>query len=108
VRCLRPFLYLYNGSNMDQVSIIIFANVRVIISESSPKISQSEPVASVVKDKVSLRNNKIIFKGKAPLNVYTGQNPRWHVVLKKTSQMRIICTQTRRDLSACFSKKQSL
>jgi hypothetical protein len=27
-----------------------------------------------------------------PLNVYTGQNQRWHVVSIKTSQMRIICT----------------
>jgi hypothetical protein len=37
------------------------------------------------------------------LNAYTGQNPRQlHVVLKKTSQRRTICTQTRRDLSACL------
>jgi hypothetical protein len=28
-----------------------------------------------------------------PLNVYTGQNPRRHVVLTKADQMRTICTQ---------------
>jgi hypothetical protein len=37
------------------------------------------------------------------LNVYTRQNPRRYVVLKKTSQMRTICTQTGRNLSVYLS-----
>ncbi len=37
------------------------------------------------------------------LNVYTGQNPRRHVVLKNTSQMRTICTQFGRNLSVYLS-----
>jgi hypothetical protein len=37
-----------------------------------------------------------------PLNVYTRQNPRRHVVLKETSQMRSICTQIGTNLSACL------
>ncbi len=43
------------------------------------------------------------------LNVYTRQNPRRHVVLKETSQMRTICTQIGMNLSAClFSLRQIL
>jgi hypothetical protein len=41
--------------------------------------------------------------GFTPLNVYTGQNPRRHVVLKNTSQMRTICTQFGRNLSVYLS-----
>ncbi len=37
------------------------------------------------------------------LNVYTGQNPRRHVDLKNTSQMRTICTQFGRNLSVYLS-----
>ncbi len=38
-----------------------------------------------------------------PLNVYTGQNPRGHVVSMKTSQMCTICTLISEGiLSACL------
>jgi hypothetical protein len=36
------------------------------------------------------------------LNIYTGQNPRLHVVLKKTSQMHTVHTQFGRNLFACL------
>jgi hypothetical protein len=43
------------------------------------------------------------------LNVYIEQNPRRHVILKETSQMRTICTQIGTNLSAClFSIHQIL
>jgi hypothetical protein len=42
------------------------------------------------------------------LNVYTRQNPSRHVVLKITSQMRTLCTQIGRDLSACLHLYVSL
>ncbi len=41
-----------------------------------------------------------------PLTVYTGENPRQHVVLKNTSQMRTMCTQTGLNLSACLYPKK--
>ncbi len=37
------------------------------------------------------------------LNAYTVQNPRQHVIIKKNSQMRTICTQIGRNLSVYLS-----
>jgi hypothetical protein len=41
--------------------------------------------------------------GSWSLSVCTGQNPRRHVVLKNTSQMRTICPQIGRNLSVYLS-----
>ncbi len=52
--------------------------------------------------KESTFRKDLSFHRSETLNVYTGQNPRQHVVLKNTSQMRTMCTQTGRNLSACL------
>jgi hypothetical protein len=44
----------------------------------------------------------IHFHAASPLNVFTVQNPRRRVVLKKTSQLRTICTHIRRNPVCLF------
>ncbi len=84
-----------------KVGLMRYWSLRFLTSRTIPPALNLRFDNAVINSKVSSSNScfSLQIRGLTamgstvhPLNVYTGQNPRWHFVSIKTSQMHTICT----------------